>query len=38
VHPSSILRARNDRQQQMQAFVRDLTVVATEIRKLGRAA
>ena len=38
VHPSSILRARNDRQDQMQAFVRDLKVVATQIRKLRRAA
>jgi uracil-DNA glycosylase len=38
VHPSSILRARNDRGEQMQAFVRDLQVVATQIRKLPRAA
>jgi len=38
VHPSSILRAREDRHQQMQAFVRDLTVVAKQIGKLRRAA
>ncbi len=38
VHPSSILRAREDRHEQMQAFIRDLTVAATQIHKLGRAA
>ena len=38
VHPSSILRARDDRHEQMQAFVRDLTVAAKQIQKLRRAA
>ena len=38
VHPSSILRAREDRQQQMQAFVHDLTVAARHIEKLREAA
>jgi DNA polymerase len=38
VHPSSILRAREDRQEQMQAFIRDLTVAAKQIHKLRRAA
>lgn len=38
VHPSSILRARDDRREQMQAFVRDLTVAAKQIHKLRRVA
>jgi len=38
VHPSSILRAREDRHQQMQAFVRDLTLVAKQIGTLRRSA
>jgi len=38
VHPSSILRAREDRHQQMQAFIRDLTVAARQIQKLRSAA
>lgn len=38
VHPSSILRAREDRHEQMQAFVRDLTLVAKQIGKPRRAA
>ena len=38
VHPSSILRAREDRQEQMHAFIRDLTVAAKQIHKLPRAA
>lgn len=38
VHPSSILRAREDRREQMQAFVRDLTVAAKQVQKLRRAA
>lgn len=38
VHPSSILRAREDRHEQMQAFVRDLTLVAKQIGKPRGAA
>jgi uracil-DNA glycosylase len=38
VHPSSILRAREDRHEQMQAFIRDLTVAAKQIHRLRRAA
>ena len=38
VHPSSILRAREDRREQMQAFVRDLSVAARTLRSLPRAA
>ena len=38
VHPSSILRAREDRHEQMQSFVRDLLVAAKQIHKLLRAA
>lgn len=38
VHPSSILRAREDRREQMQAFVRDLTVAAKQVHKSRRAA
>jgi len=38
VHPSSILRAREDRHEQMQAFIRDLIVAAKQIHKLRRAA
>ena len=38
VHPSSILRAREDRYEQMQAFVRDLTVAAQQIGKRRKAA
>ena len=38
VHPSSILRAREDRLEQMQAFVRDLSLVAKQIGKARRAA
>lgn len=38
VHPSSILRAQEDRREQMQAFVRDLRVAAKQIHKLHRAA
>lgn len=38
VHPSSILRAREDHHEQMQAFVRDLTVAAKQIHRLRRAA
>jgi DNA polymerase len=40
VHPSSILRARDDesRRQQKQAFIRDLTVAAREIRARARVA
>ena len=37
VHPSSILRARDDRREQMQAFIRDLTLVAKQVRKLRKA-
>jgi uracil-DNA glycosylase family protein len=38
VHPSSILRAREDRREQMAAFIRDLTVAAKQIHKLRKAA
>ena len=38
VHPSSILRARQDRREQMLAFVRDLQAAAKQIRKLRKAA
>lgn len=38
VHPSSILRAREDRHEQMQAFIRDLTLVAKQIGKLRKTA
>jgi DNA polymerase len=40
IHPSSILRARDDesRRQQKQAFIRDLTVAAREIRARARVA
>lgn len=40
VHPSSILRARNEasRREQKQAFIADLQVAAAQIRKLRRAA
>lgn len=38
VHPSSILRAREDRDQQMQSFIRDLSVAAKQIHKLRKAA
>lgn len=38
VHPSSILRAREDRHEQMQAFVRDLTIAVKHMRKLRKAA
>jgi uracil-DNA glycosylase family protein len=40
VHPSSILRARDDasRLQQKQAFIRDLKIAADRIRKLPKAA
>ena len=38
VHPSSILRAREDRREQMQALIRDLAVAARQIRKPRRAA
>jgi DNA polymerase len=40
VHPSSILRARDDesRREQKQAFIRDLAVAAREIRALARVA
>jgi DNA polymerase len=38
VHPSSILRAREDRPEQMEAFVRDLKVAAKQIHQLRRAA
>lgn len=38
VHPSSILRAREDRHEQMQAFIRDLTLAAKQIHNRRRAA
>jgi uracil-DNA glycosylase len=38
VHPSSILRSREDRREQMQAFIRDLRVAAKQIRELQKAA
>jgi DNA polymerase len=40
VHPSSILRAQDDesRREQKQAFIRDLTVAAREIRALANVA
>jgi uracil-DNA glycosylase len=38
VHPSSILRAREDRREQMQAFIHDLAVAAKQIHKLSKAA
>jgi uracil-DNA glycosylase len=38
VHPSSILRAREGRREQMQAFIRDLAVAAKQIHKPARAA
>jgi len=40
VHPSSILRAQDDesRREQKQAFIRDLTVAAREIRALAKVA
>lgn len=38
VHPSSILRAREDRHEQMKAFIRDLSVVAKQIHPRRRAA
>lgn len=40
VHPSSILRAQDDRsrQSQKQAFIADLRVAAEALRELGRAA
>ena len=38
VHPSSILRAREDRREQMQALIRDLAVAARQIHKPRRAA
>jgi uracil-DNA glycosylase family protein len=40
VHPSSILRAQDDesRREQKQAFIRDLTIAAREIRTLANVA
>ena len=38
VHPSSILRAREDRREQMQAFIRDLAVAAKQLHKPSKAA
>lgn len=38
VHPSSILRAGDDRHEQMQAFIRDLAIAAKQIHKLRRTA
>jgi len=38
VHPSSILRAREDRREQMQAFIGDLAVAAKQIHKVAKAA
>lgn len=38
VHPSSILRAREDRPQQMQAFIQDLVVAAEHIHRGSRKA
>jgi uracil-DNA glycosylase len=38
VHPSSILRAQADRGEQMQAFIRDLSVAAKQIHKVSSAA
>jgi DNA polymerase len=40
VHPSSILRAQDDesRREQKQAFIRDLTIAAREIRALAGVA
>lgn len=38
VHPSSILRARSDRREQLRAFIRDLAVAARQIHKLCNAS
>jgi hypothetical protein len=40
VHPSSILRARDDesRHQQKEAFIRDLKIVAREMKRVPAAA